>query len=75
MDADQQYDADAGTCEANEGPETHGNNERLCDTSPNKASTCSGQTCHDQPSSAEHTPHGSPDHAHTTVSRVHARIA
>ncbi|BDA49580.1 hypothetical protein COCOBI_14-1990 [Coccomyxa sp. Obi] len=67
MDADQHYDAEAGNADvatAAAGP--HGNNEGLFDTSPNKASTCSGQTCHDQPSSAEHTPHGSPNHAHTT---------
>lgn len=32
------------------------------DNSPNKASTCSGQTCHDQPSSAEPSPHGTPQH-------------
>lgn len=73
MDAYQHFDAEAGNADAAAAaPGPHGNHEGLCDTSPNKASTCSGQTCHEQPSSAEHTPHASPDHATTTVSRVDA---
>lgn len=73
MDADQHFGAEAGNADlATAAPGKHGNSEGLFDTSPNKASTCSGQTCHDQPSSAEQTPHGSPGHAHTTVSRVEA---